>query len=181
VTPGREETAASRRLPMPEPAPLNIRDVLDPERVLLRVPSGSKHEILSALVDAMASTHGDVDRRALVANLIERERTCTTAIADGIAIPHGRHAVGDQVVCTFGRSREGVDFDSVDGAPTKLIFLLVSPETNPTLHLRWLAHLAVLLRDPEFRAALLAAETADEVVDCIERVEQAQAQGTGGR
>lgn len=166
---------------MPDSTPLNIRDVLDSKRVVLDLTGTSKREVLGSLVDALASTHRAIDKAALVDALMERETTSTTAIADGIAIPHGRHSVGEQVVCAFGRSVNGLEFNSVDGAPTRLFFLLVSPENNPTLHLRWLAHLCRLLRDPELRSALLGAETAEQVLERIEKAEQAQAQGTDGK
>ena len=158
---------------------MRIRNVLDPRRVLLDVTGSSKHEILANLVATLALTHRDIDREALLETLMERERTSTTAIADGIAIPHGRHAIGDHVVSVFARSIPGLDFDSIDGEPTHIFFMLVSPENQPTLHLRWLAHLAVLLRDEDFRRALLDASSVDEVMAVIEAAEQAHAVAKG--
>ena len=166
---------------MSDDSTLRIRDILDSRRVQLHVTGDSKREILTALVAPIAATHPGIDSRALVETLLEREQTSSTAIADGIAIPHGRHSVGDKVLCAFGRNRDGVDFDSIDGSPTRIFFVLVSPETRPTLHLRWLAHLAVLLRNVEFRETLLSAESPEAVIAAIERAEQAQAQGTKGK
>lgn len=166
---------------MPDDSTLRIRDILDPKRVQLHVAGHSKREILTALVAPIAATHPSIDSRALVETLLEREQTSSTAIADGIAIPHGRHSVGDKVVCAFGRCRDGLEFDSIDGSPTRIFFVLVSPESRPTLHLRWLAHLAVLLRNPEFRETLLSADSPEAVIAAIEHAEQAQAQGTRGK
>lgn len=166
---------------MPHDSTLRIRDILDPSRVQLHVTGQSKREILSALVGPIATTHPTIDIGALVESLLEREQTSSTAIADGIAIPHGRHAMGDKVICTFGRNREGLEFDSIDGSPTQIFFVLISPETRPTLHLRWLAHLAVLLKNAEFRETLLGADSPEAVIAAIERAEQAQAQGTSGK
>jgi PTS system nitrogen regulatory IIA component len=162
---------------MPESSALRIHDVLDPRRVVLDVDGSSKREILSRLVDTLGLTHPTIDRDALLETLLERERTSTTAIADGIAIPHGRHSGGDSVICLFGRSATGVSFDSIDGGPTHLFFVLVSPEKHPTLHLRWLAHFAVLLRDESFRAALMAAQTAEAAIAAIEAAERAHESG----
>jgi len=158
---------------------MRIRDVLDPRRVLLDLRGSSKREILANLVATLALTHGQIDREALLETLLEREQTSTTAIADGIAIPHGRHAIGDEVVSVFGRSLAGLDFDSIDGEPTHIFFMLVSPENQPTLHLRWLAHLAVLLRDEDFRRTLLEARSPDQVIAAIEAAEHAQAVAKG--
>jgi mannitol/fructose-specific phosphotransferase system IIA component (Ntr-type) len=162
---------------MPEPSQLRIREILDPRRIRLDVQRGSKRDILTALVAPLSATHRSIDPEALIRSLLEREETSTTAIADGIAIPHGRHSVGDQVVCCFGRSDEGVDFASVDGSPTHLFFVLISPESQPSLHLRWLAHLAVLLRDVHLRDSLRSALTAEGVLESLEKAETAQAQG----
>jgi PTS system nitrogen regulatory IIA component len=165
---------------MPDDSTLRIRDILDPGRVQLHVTGSNKREILRSLVESIATTHPRIDIDALVETLLDREQTSSTAIADGIAIPHGRHSVGDKVVCAFGRNREGLDFDSIDGSPTHIFFVLVSPETRPTLHLRWLAHLAVLLRNPEFRDALLLADSPEAVFAAIDRAEQVHSQGTEG-
>jgi PTS system nitrogen regulatory IIA component len=162
---------------MPDSSSLRIRDVLDPRRVVLDVDGSSKREILARLVATLELTHPTIDRDALLETLLERERTSTTAIADGIAIPHGRHGDGDTVICLFGRSAGGVNFDSIDGGPTHLFFVLVSPEMHPTLHLRWLAHFAVLLRDESFRAALMAAQSADAAIAAIEAAERAHESG----
>jgi PTS system nitrogen regulatory IIA component len=160
---------------------LRIRDILDPGRVQLHVTGNDKREILKALVAPIAVTHPRIDVDVLVENLLDREQTSSTAIADGIAIPHGRHSVGDRVVCAFGRNRDGLDFNSIDGSPTRIFFVLVSPESRPTLHLRWLAHLAVLLRNQEFREALLSADSAEAVIAAIDQAEQSQAQGNDGK
>ena len=158
---------------------MRIRDVLDPRRVLLDLTGASKREILANLVATLAATHGSIDRAAMLETLLERENTSTTAIADGIAIPHGRQTIGQDVICVFGRSRAGLEFASIDGEPTHIFFMLLSPENQPTLHLRWLAHLAVVLRDESFRAALMAAASVDDVMAAIDAAERAHARAKG--
>jgi PTS system nitrogen regulatory IIA component len=157
---------------------MRIREILDPRRVVLDLAGSSKKEILAKLATPIAETHPRLDHDGLVKVLIEREETSTTAIADGIAIPHGKMDLGDEVICAFGRASTGVEFDSVDGNPTQLFFLLVSPEKNPSLHLRWLAHLAVLLKNPEFRQNLLGAETAKDVLAILDAEEEARTKDT---
>lgn len=150
---------------------MRIRDILDRRHIVLDVPSGSKAEILRVLAAPIAEYNEAIDHDALVDTLVQREQTSTTAIADGIAIPHGKLDIGKEVVCGFGRSLRGVDFQSVDGNPTHLFFVLISPEKHPSLHLRWLAHLAVMLKNPDFRKALLEAASVDAIVDVIDREE----------
>ena len=150
---------------------MRISHILDPQAVVLDLQGGSKREILRALSAPIARLHPSIRHDQLVDVLAAREETSTTAIADGIAIPHGKVDHGDDVICGFGLSREGVDFESIDGNPTHLFFLLVSPGEHPTLHLRWLAHLAVMLRNPELRKRLVSAQTADDVLAALEREE----------
>jgi len=152
---------------------MRIRDILDPRNVVLELQPGSKRDVLTQLSAPIAEARASIDQRRLVDVLVKREETSTTAIADGIAIPHGKLDLGEEVICGFGRSTQGVDFQSVDGNATHLFFLLISPESHPSLHLRWLAHLAVLLKNPQFRRILLSAPTAEDVLTAVEAEEEA--------
>ena len=151
---------------------MRIRDILDPGRILLTIEGDSKKDILEQFAATVVKTHSGIDQDRLVDVLLKREETSTTAIADGIAIPHGKMILGEEVICSFGRSLDGLDFQSVDGKPTHLFFLLVSPESHPSLHLRWLAHLAVLLKNIDFRQALLQADTPEDVLSVIDNEEE---------
>jgi len=152
---------------------MRIREILDPRHIVLDLKGETKKEILRELAKPIVATHPSLELEKLVDVLLKREETSTTAIADGIAIPHGKMILGEEVIAGFGRSREGLDFASIDGNPTHLFFLLVSPESHPSLHLRWLAHLAVLLKSPELRQALLDASTPEEVLAALAREEEA--------
>jgi len=146
---------------------VRIRDILDPRRILLSLSGDSKREILTQLAGSVTRTHRSLEQEHLVSVLLNREEISTTAIADGIAIPHAKMPLGDEVICAFGRNYTGLEFQSIDGKPTRLFFLLVSPQSHPSVHLRWLAHLAVLLKSAQLRRALLEAETAEAVLDAI--------------
>jgi PTS system nitrogen regulatory IIA component len=152
---------------------MQIREILKPNRVILDVPDGDKEHILRCLAAPVAEERSNISLEQLTAVLFEREKASSTAIADGIAIPHGKVELGDEVICVLGRSQNGVDFDSVDGQPTKLFFALVSPESQPTKHLRWLAHIAGLLKSMQFRNALLEAADVDAVFAAIVAEEEA--------
>ncbi len=151
---------------------MRIREILDPECIVLDISGSSKAEILRQLAEPVARRQ-KVDLDRLVASLLQREETSTTAIADGIAIPHARLDTGDRVLCGLGRSSKGLDFQSVDGNPTQIFFVLVSPESHPSAHLRWLAHLAMMLKNPDFRRALIEAKTPEDVLSVIENEEKA--------
>src|SRR5262249_14339266 len=102
----------------------------------------------------------DLDKVRLVGALEERERLNSTALGDGVAIPHGKLPGIRRVFAAFARSRAGVDFQSLDGKPTHLFFLLVAPEDSAGAHLKALARISRLLKDPDFRNRLLAAPDA---------------------
>jgi mannitol/fructose-specific phosphotransferase system IIA component (Ntr-type) len=155
---------------------MRIREILDDDRMVLGIKGTSKKDILVELATPIAKGRADIDRDALAAVLLEREEASSTAIADGIAIPHGRMPLGDEVLCAFGRSASGVDFDSVDGQPTNLFFVLVSPADNPGKHLRWLGHIAGLLKDPALRRDLLTAETPHRVLATLAKAEEGHEQ-----
>jgi PTS system nitrogen regulatory IIA component len=104
----------------------------------------------------------------LLTVLREREALQSTGIGEGVAIPHGKVKGLDRLVATFARSTGGVDFESIDGQPTQLFFLLVVPEQSGGQHLKALARISRFFRDASFRARLLGATDLDEIFRAIE-------------
>jgi PTS system nitrogen regulatory IIA component len=100
--------------------------------------------------------------------LLEREKLGSTGIGDGIAIPHGKSKALDGLIMACGRSPEGVDFESMDGKPTHLFFVLLAPESSAGIHLKALAKISRMLKDTAFRQEFLAASNATEMFDLIE-------------
>ena len=131
--------------------------------VVPQLRSGTKGEVLSQLAQCLCNAHKEISYDRLLAVLNERERLGSTAIGDGIAIPHGKLKGITQILGVFGRSREGVDFDSLDGSPTHLFFLLVAPEDSASLHLKALARVSRLFKDASFRQRLLDAPDSGEL------------------
>jgi mannitol/fructose-specific phosphotransferase system IIA component (Ntr-type) len=152
---------------------MRLSTILDPGCVVLDVGRGSKREVLARLAAPILARRPDLDGPAVLAELIRREEESSTAIADGIAIPHAKPSGPDVVTACFGRSTAGLDFDSLDGKPTTLIVVIVSPASNPEVHVKWLAHIARVLGDAGTRKALLAAATAAELLDVLRRREEA--------
>ena len=158
---------------------MKIREILDTSRVVMGLTSGSKREVLEQLAAPIAGSRSDLAESDLTEALLKREEDSTTAIADGIAMPHGRLSLAGEpadVLASLGISSEGVDFESVDGRPTHIFFVLVSPDKHPSLHLRWIAHFALLLKNADLRKALVAAPNAEDALAAIEDAEQALSQ-----
>jgi PTS system nitrogen regulatory IIA component len=146
---------------------MKITEVLSPQMVLPNLSGRDKPHILGELAACIATHRRDVDLAELNAVLNERERLGSTAIGDGIAIPHGKIRGVNQIIGVFGRAPGGVDFDSLDGKPTTLFFLLVAPEDSASLHLKGLARVSRLFRDNAFRDHLIGARDAAEIYEMI--------------
>ncbi len=140
---------------------MKITDILSPEMVVPDLRGNNKPAVIRELGTRLVSKHSEVDLEELVAVLLERERLGSTAIGDGIAIPHGKLRAVDRILGVFGRHAPGVDFESLDGKPTHLFFLLVAPEDSTSLHLKALARVSRLFKDAAFRDRLIA--TSDPV------------------
>ena len=144
---------------------MKIEDILSEDLVLADLGAHSKPEVLVELADALTTRHQELnlDKARLVGALEDRERLNSTALGDGVAIPHGKLPGLRRVLAAFGRSRAGVDFQSLDGKPTHLFFLLVAPEDSAGAHLKALARISRLLKDPGFRTRLLEAPDAQTI------------------
>jgi PTS system nitrogen regulatory IIA component len=140
---------------------MKIEDILTESLVLPDLAAHTKAEVLVELAGAVASRNPEIERTKLVGALEERERLNSTALGDCVAIPHGKLPGIRRVFAAFGRSKTGVDFQSLDGKPTHLFFLLVAPEDSAGAHLKALARISRLLKDADFRARLLAAPDAN--------------------
>jgi len=150
---------------------MKLSDILVREACLLEMSARTKPEVLAELAGALGAAVPGVDRVELLAMLLERERLGTTALGDGVAIPHARLESAGRMLASFGRSREGVDFDSVDGRPTHLFFVLVAPGTQGSAHLTALARLSLMLGSDAFRARLEALQSPSDLFRAFEEAE----------
>jgi PTS system nitrogen regulatory IIA component len=126
-----------------------------------------KRAILEELAAHMAGQNARIDRAVLARVLIEREQLASTAIGEGVAIPHGKLGAVGEIVACLGRAQAGVEFDSMDGQPTYLFFVLVAPEASTGAHLKALARISRVFKDPDFRKRLLAASDADSMYQVV--------------
>jgi nitrogen PTS system EIIA component len=136
---------------------MKITDILTEDMVVPAVHGRSKTDVIVELAGVVASRHPEIDHGRLVQALEDREKLNSTALGEGVAIPHGKLPGLKRVVAAFGRSPGGVDFSSLDGKPTHLFFLLVAPEDSAGAHLKALARISRLLKDESFRERLMRA------------------------
>ena len=151
---------------------MRITDILPESLVIPALKGATKEAVLRELAAQLAAVHPEVSADQLLEVLWERERLGSTAIADGIAIPHGKLPGLKTVLAAFGRHPRGVDFQSLDGNPTKLFFLLVAPEDSVGLHLKALARVSRLLKEQSFRNQLMAATDRRDLYDIIRQEDE---------
>ena len=140
--------------------------------VIPDLKGGDKNTVLKEMAGWMASHDQSMDARRLLEVLLEREKISSTAIGEGVAIPHGKMPGVLQVSAVFARSSQGVNFDSLDGGPTHLFFLLIAPENSAADHLKALARISRLLKDTSFRERLLNGKTREEIFNAIKEEDQ---------
>jgi len=146
---------------------VKITDFLSVQTVVLSLASREKNAVLQELSEGLVAHYRNLDQQKVLDVLLERERISTTAIGEGVAIPHGKLPNVDRVLGVFARSLEGVDFASLDGAPTHLFFVLIAPENAAADHLKALARISRLLKDEAFRRRLLAGKDSQELYTLI--------------
>lgn len=150
---------------------MKILDVLRKETILADMKARDKKGVLEELVTPVARVAG-VDHEYLVRVLMERERLGSTGIGGGIGIPHGKLKDLESLVLGFGLSRKGVDFESIDGLPAHIFFLLITPENSTGLHLKLLARISRILKNDSFKKKLLEANGSDEIYSTIKEEEE---------
>jgi nitrogen PTS system EIIA component len=147
---------------------MKIMDILVRDAVILDVAADAKDSLLAEMARALAKSVPSLQADRLLEVLLEREALQSTGIGEGVAIPHGKMPGLDHLVASFARSRKGLDFESIDGQPTQLFFLLVVPEHSGGAHLKALARISRFFRDSGFRQKLVQARSLDEVFAAIE-------------
>lgn len=150
---------------------MKIIDLLDDKSIRLNAEVHSKKEVLDTLVDLMDASGKLNDIETYRKGVYAREEEGSTGIGEGIAIPHCKSAAVNQEGLAAMVAPKGVEFDSLDGEPANLFFLIAAPDTADNVHLDVLSHLSVLLMDPDFTGKLREAETVEEFKKVIEMAE----------
>jgi PTS system nitrogen regulatory IIA component len=146
---------------------MKIVEFLRPEAVIANLAGTSAQPVLAELCRPLCTVHR-LDPQRLLETLLDRERLGSTGIGEGVAIPHGKVTGLPALVASFGRAPQGIDFRAIDGKPTYLFFTLIAPENSAGAHLKALARISRIFKNPAFREAILKAGTAEEIFRLIE-------------
>ena len=151
-----------------------IMDFLSKKAIVTDIKSTKKEDVIKELVDSLIDS-GEIEKRCrnkLIDALMSRESLGSTAIGQGIAIPHAKSDCVTKLLAAFGLSKKGVDFDSLDGELAYIFFLLVAPQDSAGPHLKALAHISRLLKDKYFRDTLRSCQDDKSVIKIISQEDE---------
>jgi len=145
--------------------------MLKEDNVLIGFKGTQKKDIINELIE-LADKSGRIrDKEEALRAVMAREEMMSTGLEHGIAIPHAKTDSVSEIVMALGISKQGIDFESVDGEPSKIFFLLLAPETAATANVKLLAQIARVTSSAEFRSRIVSADSPAEVIDIISNAE----------
>ncbi|MFN7131151.1 MAG: PTS sugar transporter subunit IIA, partial [Myxococcales bacterium] len=146
---------------------MKITEFLSADAVDAMLRATDKASVMAELAALLARRVPQANAEKLKEVLLDRERLSSTGIGDGVAIPHGKLPGLPGLTAAFGVSKEGIDFDAIDGRPTHLFFALLAPENSAGIHLKALARISRLFKNPSFRKAIAEAGDAKAIYELI--------------
>lgn len=149
---------------------LKIFQYLKPNLILSDLQAQDKDGVLTELANRITDQSPGLDAHEILQVLLDRERLGSTGIGEGFAIPHGKIKSIDRMIIAFGRSRQGIPFDSMDGKMAFYFFVLIAPEDSAALHLKALAKISRFIKNSSFKESLSRASNREE----LERIIQEQ-------
>ena len=153
---------------------MKITELLSEKSIELNGSSTSKNEVLQQLVNLMSRQGNILDPKTYLDAVFAREAEGSTGVGEGVAIPHAKTPAVQKAGLAFMRCPAGVEFDSLDGQPAKIFFLIAAPNTKDNVHLDVLSRLSTLLMEPAFIDQLMQVKTTEELFSAISSAETAK-------
>jgi len=147
---------------------MKIMDFLNKKAISVDIKATDKEGVIRELSDLLANATDMKNKEELISAVLAREALGSTGIGQGIGIPHAKSQVVKELVAAFGLSKDGVDFDSLDGEPVHIFFLLIAPDESAGPHLKALARISRMLKDKYFREFLRKAKSESEILQIIQ-------------
>ena len=146
---------------------MKISTILKQEHIIEELNSSDKKNVLSELSTFLEIKGEITSKEKLLVALIEREKLGSTGIGENVAIPHAKISEIDKIITVFGRSKNGVEFESLDKKPVNFIFLVLAPENSTGEHLKALARISRLFKNTSLRESVLKASEADQIYSIL--------------
>jgi len=151
---------------------MRISDYLKIDCIKIPLNSMKKKEIIKELLTLISEVYEEIDEEDAFKSVIEREKIETTAIGNGVAIPHARKKNITKVYFAFGITKKGADFNAIDEKPVNLVFLILCPEKKANIQISLLARLSRILHDKKLRKKLSNCKTGQSVIDLFTQYEK---------
>ena len=146
---------------------MGIEELLNEDLIATHLKGNDKDQVIAELLDLLVATKKIKHRETCFQDLLERERYLSTGLENGLAVPHAKTAATEEMVVSFGLSRQGLDFNSSDGKPTHFVFLVISPLDTSGPHLKILAQISRMFRDRGVGEKLLETKSSAEILKVI--------------
>lgn len=143
---------------------MKVTDLLSTELVIAELKSLKKEDAINELINTFKNDPRIINLEKVRNSVLEREKIMSTGVGKGFAIPHGKTSAVSDIIGAFGKSSQSIDFDSLDGKPVNLVFLLVGKDTLVSSHIKLLSRISRLMNKDDFRARLIEAKTAEEII-----------------
>ncbi len=143
---------------------MKICDLLKKGNVFSSLKGESKEEIINELIDSFKGDEDVKDVEAVRKAVLEREKIMSTGVGKSFAIPHAKTNAVKEIIAAFGKTKEPVNFEALDGQPVRLVFLLVAREDLVGPHIRLLSRISRMMNKDEFREALISADSEEEIL-----------------
>lgn len=151
---------------------MKISDILTEDFVVVGLDVSTKEDAINALVDIIAKSDKVKNANKVREAVFEREKIMTTGVGKGFAVPHGKTDAVTDIVAAFAVTKKPIDYESLDGEPVRLIFLIVGRDNMVGPHIKLLSRVSKLMNDNNFRGKLLNAKTPREVVELFKTEEE---------
>jgi fructose-specific phosphotransferase system IIA component len=151
---------------------MKVYELLNAKNILTEFKSDNKNDVINELVDLLKGDDRIVDLEEIRKCVFEREEKMSTGVGKGFAIPHGKTNSVTDILAAFGKSETPIEYNSLDGEPVHLVFLLIGKETLLAKHIKLLSRISRLMNNEEFRKKLIDAESKESILKIFEEEEQ---------
>ncbi len=151
---------------------MRISEVLTPEKVVPELKGTTKDEVIDELINLFKDDERVLDIKEVKKGVLEREKIMSTGVGHGFGIPHCKTNKVTEILAAFGKTKEPIDFDSLDGTPVELIFLLIGKDNLVAPHIKLLSRISLLMNKSEVRDKIKSANTAEEIYSIFEEEEK---------
>lgn len=151
---------------------MRLTDHIRPERIKIGLDGENKEEIIEELSELLGESDDCCDADSIMEAVLAREREGSTGLELGVAIPHAKCDAVSELSVVIGISKEGVDFESQDGKPSHLFFMMIAPKTESGPHVQAIAKIVKMIKLDSFRSRLLKSTDPKDVIDAIRKIEE---------